>query len=64
MVAMIENLEGRQMYSVSAVTPAAPSPVPVPYPVVVEADASSAKVTTLSVTIDRPGKSTPILFAI
>jgi hypothetical protein len=60
---MMENLEGRDLFSVSisvTVDPAPPSPIPVPYPnVSVSVDAKvSPKEIVITKTIDKT--STPI----
>jgi len=59
---MMENLEGRQMFSIS-LTPAAPAPLPVPYPTTTTTAADSGKVSTTEIVVVKTtDKSTPILF--
>jgi hypothetical protein len=54
--AMMESLEGRELFSVS-LTPAAPSPLPVPYPNTATA-ADSGKVSTTEIKVVKTTDST------
>ena len=55
--AMMESLEGRELFSV-CLTPAAPSPLPVPYPNTATTAAASGKVSTTEIVVVKTTDST------